>query len=193
MEQIDPDAKTHISRKSQDKIDAMWSRCTVDVGSRLSVGSDHEVISIRYTLEAATRKGQTKVGGPRELKGEIKTPHVIDQDALERMAKAFTKPISKPRQRVPKEIMRLRRTARATRTPEAWKTYMSQLRKFTEECHSKKLETAASDWGEYRRVKKAAKTSWQHDFAAALDQEPVPHLRDHVQKKVRGRTSRSQR
>ena len=60
---------------------------------------------------------------------------------------------------------------------------MSQLRKFREECCSKKLEMAASDCGEYRKVKKAAKTSWQHDFAAALDQEPVPHLRDRFQKK----------
>ena len=83
----------------------MWSsrpgRCTgvhVKEGSRLSIGTDHEVISMRDTVEVATCKGRVKIGGLRELKGQVLVPPVIDQESRERLAKNFAKPVGKPRQ-----------------------------------------------------------------------------------------------
>ena len=194
LPQKDTLLRTHISRKDENiggQIDGMWStrprRCSeVRVGkdSRKIIGSDHEVITCQYQLEPEIRRRQQKRGGIRVLKQEMfDIPEVLDQASLEKLAKRVTGPPKKDDVRLPPEIVQLRREARSTRQAEQWKRYMAALRKHRVAVQSKKLEEAAADWQTYRKVQREGKTSWAHDFAAGLDEEPLQHIKQHFQGK----------
>ena len=181
LPQQDIFAKTHVSRKDENiggQIDGMFcsrpGRCSgvrVEQDSRKIIGSDHEVITCRYLLEPGVKKSQQRRGGIRVLQKEVTDiPVTIDQQTLETMAKELS---SEQGCAAP---------ADGNQAPEG-KAYMAALRKHRSEEQSKKLEEASANWQMYRRVRREGKPAWSHEFAAGLEEEPLPHIRRHFQEK----------
>ena len=167
VSQRDPALQTHVSRRDPavgGQIDCFWSsrvqRCgqtDIEEGSRKIIGTDHELISVTYQMEAATCKKRVKVGGPRTVSRQVDPPELITQEVLQNLAETCTSPLRKPRCVLPENVRVLRAAARQDKTPQAWKAYMQALRAFRTQLQNDKFAAAASDWGEYRRVRQEQK------------------------------------
>ena len=66
---------------------------------------------------------------------------------------------------------------------QAWKPYMTEMRKFRAVCHNSTLQAAAQDWNALRKVRRQGKTGWNHDFVFNLEENPLEHVQKHFSTK----------
>ena len=189
VSQADPAAYTHWSRKNNGtggQIDAWWcnllSRCSQAVvakDSRLIIGTDHEQVSVTFTI--AFPKSQARIsGGSREvIHDNFAIPSPLTQQGLEQLAEKITQPRVSSKVVIPDHVLRLRRLAKQSRSPQQWKEYMAALRDFRQHRRERAIEQASTDWGEYRKIKRAGASAWQAEYGLDSAGEPLEGIREH--------------
>ena len=188
--QRDPAARTHISRKndgSGGQINGTWCslphRCSpveVALGSRKIIDTDHEYITTKYIMQFPSRTTNNRSGVRSVVQVPI-PPRRIDQSTLMRLARECTGPRLPPRIPVPEDIKIQGSKAKRTRDPRDWKTYMSALRNFRAKTREQSLARASVGGAEYRKVKREGVCSWQTQFGAETDGEPLSCINQHFQ------------
>ena len=136
----------------------------IEERSRAMVSTDHERISVRTCVKGKVVGCRGHKGGARVVSGDIPPQTRVDQQTLEELAKRHSKPKPGSARFVPSRACNVLRTvAKRTRTAEDWKRYLRTLRQERDGWKAQRLESAASNWTQYRWVAKPAK-AWEGDF-----------------------------
>ena len=189
--QSDVHAYTHWSRKNNGtggQIDAWWcnfpGRCgnaIVHKDSRLIVGTDHEQVSLNFTIAFPRCCNHKGTGSKQLVVDDFVVPSPITQRALEDLASVTTGPRTFHKQPLPQHIQQLKRQAKQSRSPGAWKLYMSSLREHRQQKREQDIERASLDWSMYRRLKREGASAWQAEYGLDSEGEPLEGIKHHFQ------------
>ena len=132
---------TFIPRRagaSSTQIDGIFAaRChvtpaQVEKDSRHEIGTDHERVMAEVLLRGVRTRDDSrhKAGGPRKVVSTPPPQPHIDDKVLSKLATTHTRPASLgPKFRMSAGTRELQRLAKTEKTAQAWKTYLSGLRR----------------------------------------------------------------
>ena len=188
----DASKPTFVSRKSgitSAQIDGMFcARCrgsplAIHSSSRHEIGTDHERITGEILLRGRrVKQAKVSMGGPRQLLSTPPPQPMLDDQILAKLAQQHTGVASLgPKFRMSGEVRRLRGVAKANKTPQAWTSYLSQLRREKQQWKAARIEQAAYDWGAYKQMTRN-RVSWTEGYmlsstAEEPEREIVAHFK----------------
>ena len=155
------------------------------------VGSDHEAIVQQIQVTEGkgkfSRRPNTR---PKRVCKDFVLPDMIDQQALNQLARECTKPYEGIAYRDSDDTKALFRAARNTKAPEDWKRALharDHARKLWRQEH---IEAATKgNWQAYREVVREGTRGWEDHFATTLiEQGQDPHhvVHSHFEKIYQG-------
>ena len=180
---------TFVSRKSgvrPTQIDGVFAKSaacgSVDIeeGSKTMIESDRNQIFLEVAFRVARQSYKRKRGGVRVVVAHVPPLEVVDQQALQQLARKCTGPAPKrPRFRPSAAARVLRGMATASRRPEDWKQYQNQMRRERDEWRRDRLQKAVEGWVGYREMTKP-KRGWGDSYLTNNDDtDPMEGIGKH--------------
>ncbi|CAE7233474.1 unnamed protein product [Symbiodinium sp. CCMP2592] len=189
---LTPTSRPRDSKRQGQCVDVMsfkgirFQSWHIHVDSHMKVGTDHEMCESVFKVRIQ-REHPRHETCPREWTGGLESVEHLDQEAVEAMAKAHTRPKGGHGYKDPDEVKQAFKTAKRSGTAASWKAALKKRKEARKAWEWERLVRASEgEWHSFKALKPRRQEGWDVTFAEAQVGDPHEVIHKHLSEVYKG-------